>query len=188
MSAPPIFPDANVRSPTYYVALTRVRCPHCGYSTRLVALAMPRDHEALHADVHDDSGLGRDVNALCDESARDLCDESAQGVWQRADANALLFYVAGLPGIVQHRLRQMSRFFHLAHDPGAMISYWANHCEHCGTLLGDHELHCEPEGAFMPSSEAAAKNIQLLRFQEPFAATVVGYACEPEFFGSICRG
>jgi hypothetical protein len=167
MSATPSFPDANVRSQTYYVALTSVRCPHCGRSTRLLALAMPRDHETLHADGH---------------------DESTQGVWQRADANALLFYVEGLPGVVQRRLAQLSRFFHLAYDPGAMNSYWANHCEHCGTLLADHELHCEPEGAFMPSSQAAAQDIQLLRIQEPFAAAAVGYACEPEFFTSMRAG
>jgi len=188
MSATPSFSDANVRSQTYYVASTSVRCPHCGYSTRLLALAMPRDHETLHADVHDDSGADGHANEPCDESAQDLRDESVRDVWQRADANALLFYVEGLPGIVQDRLRQLSRFFHLAYDPGTMKSYWANHCEHCGNPLGDHELHCEPEGAFMPSSEAAAKNIQLLRFQEPFAAAAVGYACEPEFFASLCTG
>jgi hypothetical protein len=164
MSATPSFPDANVRSQTYYVARTSVRCPHCGYSTRLLALAMPRDHETVHANAH---------------------DESVQDVWQRADANALLFYVEGLPRAVQKRLQQLSRFFHLAYDPGAMNSYWANHCEHCGNLLGDYELHCEPEGAFLPTSEDAAKDIRLLLFQESFAAAAVGYACEPEFFGSM---
>jgi hypothetical protein len=166
MSATPSFPDANVRSQTYYVALSSVRCLHCGHSTRLLALAVPRDHEALHAD--------------------EAGDEATRCVWQRADANALLFYVEGLPGAVQKRLAQLSSFFHLAYDPGAMNSYWANHCEHCGKLLADHELHCEPEGAFMPVSEAAAQKIQLLRFQEPFAAAAAGYACEPEFFSSMC--
>jgi len=69
-----------------------------------------------------------------------------------------------------------------------MNSYWANHCEQCGNLLGDHDLHCEPEGAFMPTSEAAAKAIQLLRFDAPFAAAAVGYACEPQFFSSMNKG
>jgi len=58
-----------------------------------------------------------------------------------------------------------------------------HYCEHCGTLLGDHELHCEPEGAFMPSSEAAAANIHLLQIPEPFQAVAAGYTFEPEFFG-----
>jgi hypothetical protein len=178
MSATPSFPDANVRSHSYYVARTSVRCPHCGHSTRLLALAMPQGHETLHAGAQDSLGADTDDD---DE----LRDESAQDVWQPANVNALLFYIEGLPGDVQSRLQELSRFFHLAYDPGAMNTYWANHCEHCGSLLGDYELHCEPEGAFMPTSEAAAKNIQLLSYQEPFAAAAVGYACQPEFFASM---
>jgi len=184
MSATPIFPDANVRSPTYYVARTSVPCPHCGLSTRLLSLGMPQGHEALHAGAHGDAGADTDV----DNEQYDESDESVQDVWQPVNVNALLFYVEGLPGCVQNRLQQLSRFFRLGYDAGAMNSYWANHCEHCGTLLGDHELHCEPEGAFVPSSEAAANNIQLLRFRQPFAAAAVGYACEPEFFASMRGG
>jgi hypothetical protein len=181
MSATPLCSDANVRSQTYYVARTSVRCPRCGLSTRLLALAMPPGHEILHAGAHDDSGADTEVD---DE----LCDESAQDVWQKEHVNALLFYVEGLPGAVQSRLRQLSRFFHPAYDQGVKNSYWANHCEHCGSLLGDHGLHCEPDGAFMPSSEAVAENIQLLRFREPFAAAALGYACEPEFFTAMRKG
>jgi hypothetical protein len=165
MSATPIFPGANVRSQTYYVARSSLRCLHCRLSTASLALALPQGHETLHAG-----------------------DESVADVWQRANVNALLFYVEGLPGAVQRRLQQLSRFFRPAYDPGAMNSYWANHCEHCCSLMGDHELHCEPDGAFMPSSEAAAKSIQLQQFQEPFAAAAVGYACEPEFFTSMSKG
>jgi hypothetical protein len=178
MSATPSFPDANVRSKTYYVARTSVRCPHCGLSTRLLALAMSPGHETLHAGSHDDCSADADVD---DEQH----DESVQDLWQPANVNALLFYVEGLPGAVQNRLQQSSRFFRLAYDPGAMNTYWANHCEHCGELLGDHELHCEPEGPFMPSSEAAAANIQLEKIPESFAAVAIGYACEPEFFASM---
>jgi hypothetical protein len=160
-------PAANVRSPTYYVARTNVRCWHCGLSTRLLALAIPHDHENLDADTQADAA----------------CDESASGAWQRASVSAFLFYVERLPDGVKDRLNQLSQFFRLAHSAATLNSYWANHCEHCGTLLGDHELHCEPDGAFMPSSEAAAANIHLLRIQEPFEAVAAGYAFEPEFFG-----
>jgi hypothetical protein len=171
MSATSLFPDANVRSQSYYVARTCTRCPQCGLSTRLLALAIPQGHETLHAGTDDE-----------------LCDGSAQDLWQRADVNALLFYIEGLPGAVQSRLQRLSSFFHPAYDPAAMNSYWANHCEQCGNLLGDHDLHCEPEGAFMPTSDAAAKAVQLLRFDEPFAAAAVGYACEPQFFTSMNKG
>jgi hypothetical protein len=159
-------PAANVRSQTYYVARTSVRCWLCGLSTRLLALAIPQDHETLDGDTQTDAG----------------CDESASEAWQRASVNAFLFYVQRLSDGVQDRLNQLSQPFRLVRSPATLNSYWANHCEHCGTLLGDHELHCEPDGAFMPSSEAAAANIHLLSIQEPFEAVAAGYAFEPEFF------
>jgi hypothetical protein len=170
MSEIPSLADANVRSKTYYVAHTNGRCAHCGLSTRLLALAMPNGHETLDEDMQADTG-----------------GEPGSNAWQPANASAFLFYVAGLPDGVQGRLHHLSPFFRLAHSAAISSSYWANHCEHCGTLLGDYELHCEPDGAFMPSSEAAAAYIQLLQIPEPFQAATAGYALEPEFFGFMRR-
>jgi hypothetical protein len=167
MSETPTLADANVRSQTYYVARTNVRCWRCGLSTRVLALAMPPSHETLDEDAQADDG----------------CSGRASEAWQPAAVNAMLFYVEHLPDDVKDRLNRISPFFRLAHSTATLNSYWANHCEHCGTLLGDHELHCEPDGAFMPSSEAAAANIQLQQIQEPFEAVAAGYAFEPEFFG-----
>jgi hypothetical protein len=157
---------ANVRSQSYFVACTSVRCPHCGLTTRLLALALPQDHEILDEDAQNEDGG---------------CAERAPEAWQRAGVNAFLFNVERLPNEVRDRLNQLSRLFRPAHSAATLNTYWANHCEHCGRVLDDHELHCEP-GAFMASSEAAAANIELLRIPEPFAAVAAGYAMEPEFF------
>jgi hypothetical protein len=172
MDATQPLPDANIRSSTYYVASTDARCWHCGSSTRLLALAVPRHHETLDADTATDGGER---------------DDPAPDAWQSADVNAFLFYVERLTDDVERRLNQLSRHFRPEHSATAPSSYWANHCEHCCTLLGDHELHCEPDGAFMPSSESAAANIQLLQIHAPFEAAAVGYAPEPEFFGCMRR-
>jgi ribosomal protein S14 len=172
MSEFPALIDANVRSPTYYVARTSVRCRRCGSPTGLLALAVPGDHETLDEDSPADADAG---------------GEPAEDAWQPANAHAFLFYVGCLPDGVQGRLNQLSQFFRLAHSAATSSSYWANHCEHCGTLLDDHELHCEPDGAFMPSSEVAAANIQLLHIHEPLQAAAGGYAVEPEFFGFMRR-
>jgi hypothetical protein len=172
MAAVQPLPDANIRSSTYYVASTEARCWYCGSSTRLLALAVPCQHETLDADTATDAGE---------------CDEPAPDAWQRANINAFLFYVERLPDDVERRLTRLSQYFRLAHSTATLSSYWANHCEHCGTLLGDHEVHCEPNGAFMPSSETAAANIQLLQIHAPFEAAAVGYAPEPEFFGCMRR-
>lgn len=166
-------PDANIRAQSYLIARTSVRCWHCGLPTRLLALAMPPSHETLHGDTQ--TGAGNGWESVSDE-------------WQRANVNAFLFYVECLPTRVESRLQQFWRFFCLAHSPATLNSYWANHCEHCGILIGDHELHCEPEGAFVPSSEAAAADIQLVQIPEPFEALAAGYAIEPEFFAFMRHG
>ena len=168
MSATQSAPDINVRSQTYYVARTAVPCSHCGLSTQLLALAMPHHHETLHVDIRADADDRPDLDT-----------------WQRADLSAFLFYVEYLPDEVQGRLSQLSQFFRKAYSAVTSSSYWANHCEHCRTLLADHELHCEPDGAFMPSTEVAAANIQLLQIHEPFEAVAAGYAFESEFFRSM---
>lgn len=164
MSAFHALPDASVRSPTYYVARTTALCPECGLATRLLALALPPLHEILDAESSD-----------------------VQDDWQRSDANAFLFYVEQLPEDVQRRLEQLSSHFRLAQSAATQNIYWANHCEHCGTLLGDHELHCEPDGAFAPSSEAAAASIELLQIIQPLQAAAAGYTLEPEFFRCMRR-
>ena len=172
MSAIRPLPDAGVRSRTYYVACTTAPCSECGLSTRLLALALPPLHEILDAESSDGTGD---------------CGEGVPDEWQRSDANAFLFYVERLPEDVQRRLEQLSSHFRLAQSAATQSIYWANHCEHCGTLLGDHELHCEPDGAFAPSSEAAAANIELLQIDQPLQAASSGYALEPEFFRCMRR-
>jgi hypothetical protein len=167
MSATQPPPDPNVRSHSYYVVCTDAGCWYCGLSTRLLALAVPHGHEVLDSDA---------TSAAADH------DAPAPDAWERADINAFLFYVECLPDDVQSRLTQLSRNYRLAYSTATLSSYWANHCQHCGALLGDHELHCEPDGAFMPTSEGAATGIRLVQIHEPFQALAAGYAFEPEFF------
>jgi hypothetical protein len=179
-------PDANVRSQTFYVARRNARCWHCGKSTRLIALAVPQNHEILEADVDVDVDADDDADEVADGGADD-CDQPAPDAWQRANENAFLFYVDYLPDAVRDQLKQISPYFRMAYSAVTLNSYWANHCEHCGTLLDDHELHCEPEGAFMPSSESAATAIQLSNVRAPFEAAAAGYAPAPEFFRFMQR-
>jgi hypothetical protein len=153
-------PDAaNVRASNYYIAHTDTRCGHCGRSTPVLALVLPEEHEALDAETAD--GLNE---------------------WQSVSASAIVFYVVYLPHAVQARVSQLCPAFRMAHSAATANSYWANHCVHCGALLGDHELHCEPDGGFMPSSEAEAARIRLFRVDDAFEAAAAGYALEPEFF------
>ena len=83
------------------------------------------------------------------------------------------------------RLTRCYRFGDSAHATGP---YWANHCEACDSLLDDQDLFCEPGGAFLPSSEAAAGAIDLIVFEERFEVAAGGYAPAVQFLAAMSRG
>jgi hypothetical protein len=145
-------PDANIRSSSYYIAETSVQCLCCDQWTRVLALALPAPHEILIEDQ-----------------------------WQAADVSAFLFHVTELPEGVRRQLTQTSTSFRLTRDTDASELCWANHCEHCGALVSDDELHCEP-GGFMPGQADEAQAISLLAMPQAFRAVAAGYAVDPEFF------
>jgi hypothetical protein len=165
--------DANVRADTYFVVSTTARCWHCGTSTRLLALALPNGHEVL------------EERALVPDAAADVCGEHPLQEWQYSSASALLFYVEHVSEEVRDRLKGISSCFHPGYSVATLNTYWANHCEFCATLLDDHELHCEPDSAFVMSSETAAAHIDLFHIETPFEASAAGYSFEPEFFDRV---
>jgi len=146
----------NVRSPAYAIANASAACAHCGAWTHLVALVLPPDHEVL-----------------------------VDSVWERAPLGAWLFYVEDLSESVQATVRELSPWYRLAPSEARGAAYWMNHCEHCGAPQEDHELHCEPGGAFTsadaqtPQSTAFAGAIARLDVPRRFTATAGGYSHEP---------
>lgn len=159
--------DYNIRSSRYFVAETVDTCGRCRASTGVVALALSPGHELLAMDA-DPEG-----------------EELAQELWEGAFCNALLFYIEHLSDAAQRRLKASSSGYRLAYCAATQGSYWANHCERCGSPLDDHDLFCEPEGAFLPTSHTRAAAIKLTRIDEPLEAAAAGYAQEPEFFASM---
>jgi hypothetical protein len=178
--------EINIRSPRYYIARTVSTCWHCGSPTALVAIAVPPGHETL--DVDDDAS---DEGSDGETQHR----EHPAAAWSAADHNAFLFYVDFLLAAVQERINQYQPAYRpldaAAPAPaagGGPGSYWANHCEKCGCQLDDHELFCEPEGAFLPTSESTAAAIHLVLIDEPFETSAAGYSYEPPFFDAMIRG
>ena len=156
----------NVRSPCYFIARTLARCRHCRAMTPMFALLVPPGHETLDLD----------------DEAQD--EESAVDVWRVQHQHAFLFHVEFLPASIQSRLKRMTESYRFA-GPKMVDSGLANHCVSCDAMQGDHELFCEPEGAFVPTTPAAACAIHLLRVDAPFEAAVGGYADEPAFFDAM---
>jgi hypothetical protein len=150
-------PDANIRSSSYLIAEMQARCPQCSCPCRVLALALPPNHETL-----------------------------VEGEWQKVEANAFIFHVARLPDAVSRHLRERSPGFHQVGGDDAAESNWANHCPHCAAVFRDDELHCEP-GGFMPSSTLEAQGISLTKVAQAFSAIAAGYALNPEFLASMRR-
>ena len=149
--------NANLRSPSYFIARTQARCEHCDQLSNVIALALPPGHEV-----------------------------QLDGGWEYVDGNAFIFYVEELAAPISRRLMQIAPLLGREREEGHRHAYWANHCEHCGLMLSDDTLHCEP-GGFMPTQPDEAAAIQLTRVAEAFSAEAAGYALEPELFSLIRR-
>jgi hypothetical protein len=155
--------DFNVRSSHgYYIAESMAVCGRCSAATRVFAVALPREHETIALDPDDDR------------------EESAQDTWEAAGFGALLFYIERLSEAVQRRLTQLAPGLRFSCSVPVQGAYWANHCERCDLLLEDHELFCEPEGAFLAMH--GVDELRLSRIDEPFEALAAGYVCAPPSF------
>ena len=103
---------------------------------------------------------------------------SDQG-WGIAAGRAWLFHVNETSAAVLVRLAVISPWYRPA--TGGTGRVFVNHCEHCASPLDDHDLHCEPGGAFQPSSEAEAAGVSLWHIDEPLDVDASGLAHEPDF-------
>lgn len=155
--------DVNIRSAKFLLARTAGTCRYCGALTPLAALVVPPGHMALELD----------------DETQD--EQRAVDAWRIATGSAFIFFVGFIPPAVQRRLRQFTRLYRLNGEPGAS-SYWANHCERCDGSIDDNELHCEPDGAFVPTTPESATLIHLATIEQAFEAAAGGYAYEPAWF------
>ncbi len=159
----------NIRSGRFFIASTVGRCRKCQAAAPLFALAVPAGHKTLDLDDA-------------------VPDEQEAHVWSAAEYPALLFYVESLSETVRTRLERRAPSYHVGRCEDDMDGCWANHCVRCGACLGDHELFCEPDGAFLPTTPTRAGCIGLMAIDEPFAARAAGYTVDPPFFDVMSRG
>jgi hypothetical protein len=155
--------DVNNRSASYFIAYALQRCAQCGNLTPVVGLVLPAGHQAL--EVATDAALG----------------VPAADAWVTVEASAILFDVEYLSDAVAKNLRELSQHYRAHLDETSGRSNWMNHCSFCAAPQADAELYCEPEGAFMPISPAAAAKIRLHEVCEPLEAQACGCAYAPEF-------
>jgi hypothetical protein len=159
--------NINFRSSSYWIVRATAGCHRCHAETLFVALALPPNHQSLELDW--------DIEA----------DEFVAYNWETVEWSAFLFYVEYLSENVRRRLQAISKGYRFAFSERTQESYWANHCGSCGALIEDHDLFCEPDGAFLPPSAVSAAAVTLERVDEALQAGAAGYACDPEFLNSM---
>jgi hypothetical protein len=101
--------------------------------------------------------------------------------WICEDAAALLFYVECLSNEAGNVVRELAPRFRVDYSTPVDRNYWVNHCQHCGTIQEDHDLHCEPDAAFLPTSVHAAEQILTVAVQVPFLARAGGISEQLSF-------
>ena len=146
------------RAATYAILSATARCGACGDFTHVVAIAVPAAHEVFAGDA-----------------------------WEPGSAGLRLFYVESIPASVRQRLALLAPWYRLslppvvatAEDAGDFSKRcWGNHCEHCDAPLEDHDLHCEPDGAFTPAlvgaDSGAARRVLRWEIREPLEVVAGG--------------
>jgi hypothetical protein len=144
------------RADSYAIANATACCPACGQWTHVVAIALPPNHSVQVDEVQDEEAW----------------QPVAPGVW--------LFYVEELPDAAHQQLQALASGYRQVSDEAAGLAHWANHCEHCDARQDEHDLHCEPGGAFVgwwANTEAALSWLGLV---EPIEVQAGGYTYEPE--------
>ncbi len=135
------------RAATYAILSATARCGACGDFTHVVAIAVPAAHEVFAGDT-----------------------------WEPGSSGVRLFYVESIPASVRQRLALLAPWYRsseprvvaFAKDPRDLAGRgWGNHCEHCDAPLEDHDLHCEPDGAFAAALTAvgASAETRVLRWE-----------------------
>ncbi len=142
----------NIRAPRYFLATTTRDCWRCMASTRVVAIVLPEDHEALY-----------------------VGDDPADDAWQLFGLPVVLSYVEYLADSEAARLKSLAPHYRIDLSQTTGTSYWMNHCEHCAAKLGDFETVCEYGGAFSPRTTEQAAAIRLEEIKSHFATSCGGY-------------
>lgn len=142
----------SIRSPRYFLATTTRDCWRCAASTRVVAIVLPEEHEALYVE-----------------------DDPADDYWRLAEQPTVLSYVWDLAAPVAARLRPLAPHYRIDSSQTVQRFYWMNHCEHCVAKLGDFDTVEEYGAAFSPITTEQAAGIYLEEIIEPFSASCGGY-------------
>lgn len=155
-------PEFRIRSPFYYIAESLSHCWKCSARSPVFSFILPEEHEEFRFFEDEDFKVSYDM-----------------GEWQTHGYRGTVSNVRDMSTQVTSQIRRFTQDFKLAYSRAAGTGYFMNHCQHCTAKLGDFFMHCEPGGAFFPTSPEQASKITLFRVSERFDSNCgVSYATD----------
>lgn len=149
----------NIRSQRFWLMETVVSCWKCGAGTVVYGICLPESAETYEVD-----------------------EERGEEGWQFGGFSTIPSYIDVVSPAVQAVLGQRAPGLRPDFSRTTQSTYYMNHCRHCGMKQGDHELHNEPGGGFVPMSEDDVAAIKLTPIpQTPFEASCGSFSVGVEW-------
>ena len=152
--------DYDLRAPHYYIAEASRPCWKCRETAHVYCFLLPEGFESREDVDPDQAGFGPD-DSYTEAEFEAWGAGPASKQWMAWDVPVTVQYVMSIPPAVLSRLLERTRCYRPSHSKQAEQTYWMNHCQRCGIRQGDHDLHNEPGGAFLPLDEEDASLIRL---------------------------
>jgi hypothetical protein len=150
----------TLSAPSYSLARSEKSCWKCGDRTEVFCILLP-------------AGFNKRQSGTAD--------------WIPVRSPAFLSYLTLLSQPVDERIKTLAPGYRMTYSAKAGRSYWMNHCQRCDIKQGDFDLHCEPNGAFLPLDPTHAQRISLLQIQEAFEGSAEGISNGVDFLHCMPR-
>lgn len=137
----------------FCLAINRQQCWKCSRNTSVFCIAA-RDGYLAQDLLYEDEASGK-VDSV---------------VWTPINTGTFIGNLTLLNGSVRRLLAERCPTYRIDFSRTAESSYFMNHCEYCDATLGDFYMHNEPGGAFFPTTEDEARQIELWRVDLPLLA------------------
>lgn len=147
--------DPNLASDHFYILSTPAKCWQCKGPTTVYAFGLPDGHQYS-----------------------EFRDSNNRKIWTTATWQAITSFVKRVPKNVYVLLKDIAPGYTPVHSTQAGFRYFMNHCDICGSKIGDFQMHNEPGGEFHPSNIQALKYINAERIDVEFEANSGFSVCQ----------
>lgn len=104
-------------------------------------------------------------------------DDNDESRWELNTEFSFFDYVEYIPEDIKSIINEKFPFYKQGFSKTMKSTYWVNHCINCNSIQGDYFLHSEPDSAFFPTDEQAAKALTLLQIYTKFdVGLICGYS------------